>query len=34
MARKARASASTVGRIWRRNGLESHRTKTLKLSSD
>ena len=34
MAREAGVSASTVGRIWRRNGLKPHRTKTFKLSND
>ena len=34
MARQAGVSASSVGRIWRRNGLKPHRTKTFKLSND
>ena len=34
MAREAGVSASTVGRIWRRNGLKPHRTKTIKLLND
>ena len=34
MAREAGVSASTVGRIWRRNGLKPHRTKTFKLSNN
>lgn len=34
MARQAGVSASSVGRIWRRNGLKPHRSKTFKLSHD
>ena len=34
MARQAGVSQTTVGRIWRRNDLKPHRTKTFKLSND
>jgi len=34
MARHAGVSQFTVSRIWRRNGLNPHRTRTLKLSKD
>ena len=34
MARHAGVSQSTVSRIWRRNGLKPHRTRTFKLSND
>ncbi len=34
MAAEAGVSPSTVGSIWRRNGLKPHRTKTFKLSND
>ncbi len=34
MARHAGVSQSTVSRIWRRNGLKPHRTRTFKLSKD
>ncbi len=34
MGREAGISSSTVGRIWRRNDLKPHRTKTFKLSND
>ena len=34
MARQAGVSPSTVGRIWRRNDLKPHRSKTFKLSND
>ena len=34
MARHAGVSLSTVSRIWRRNGLKPHRTRTFRLSKD
>ena len=34
MARHAGVSQSTVSRIWHRNGLKPHRTRTFKLSKD
>lgn len=34
MAQTAGVSASTVGRIWRRNGLKPHRVATFKVSRD
>ena len=34
MARQAGVSQSTVSRIWRRNGLKPHQTRTFKLSKD
>lgn len=34
MARKAEVSPSTLGRIWRRDGLNAHLPKTLELSND
>ena len=34
MARQAGVSPTTVGRIWRRDDLKPHRTKTFKLSND
>lgn len=34
MAREAKVSPFTLGRIWRRDGLNAHRPKTLKRSND
>ena len=34
MAKATGLSESTIGRIWRENGLKPHRVKTFKLSND